>query len=101
MSDLKQAALDRAVGLPCWTAPSNAEHLSGGITNFNIKLTDQGADYVVRIGEDIPLHGVMRFNELAISRAAHTAGLAPAVHYDEPGALVLEFVEARALTPPT
>jgi len=98
MSDLKQSALDRAVSLPCWSAPTDAEHLSGGITNFNIKLTDQGRDYVVRIGEDIPLHGVMRFNELAISRAAHAAGLAPGVHYHEPGALVLEFVEARALS---
>ena len=98
MSALSQAALDRAVSLPCWTAPSGAEHLSGGITNFNIKLTDQGADYVVRIGDDIPLHGVMRFNELAISRAAHAAGLAPGVHYHEPGALVLDFVEARPLS---
>ena len=45
-------------------------------------------------GDDIPVHGVMRWNELSISRAAHAAGIAPAVYHQEPGALVLESLSA-------
>ena len=97
MGDPAKRAMERALALPCWEAPEGAELLGGGITNFNVRLSDGGRDYVVRIGEDIPHHGVMRFNELAISRAAHAAGIAPAVHHAEAGAMVLEFVAATAL----
>lgn len=91
-------ALARAMSLPCWHDPKDAEILGGGITNFNVRLVDDGKAFVVRIGEDIPVHGVMRFNELAISRAAHAAGIAPNVHHYEPGALVLDFISGRTLT---
>jgi thiamine kinase-like enzyme len=53
----------------------------------------------VRVGDDILVHGVVRANELAASRAAHQAGLSPAVLHAEPGILVLEFIEGRTLTP--
>lgn len=88
-------ALARAAALPCWQAPGEPEILGGGITNFNVKIADRGRDYVVRIGDDILVHGIMRWNELAISQAAEAAGIAPAVHYHEPGALVLEFIAAK------
>jgi len=90
-------AITKVCSLPCWTDPRDAAPLGGGITNINITLTDQGKKYVVRLGQDIPEHSVMRFNELAISRAAEAAGISPAIHYSEPGALVLEFVESRAM----
>ncbi|MBE9475787.1 MAG: phosphotransferase [Proteobacteria bacterium] len=92
------AAVDHAMGLSCWQAPENPRILEGGITNVNLLIHDQGRDYVVRMGADIPEHGIMRFNELAVSRAAHAAGIAPAVHYVEPGVLVLEFIKAISLT---
>ncbi|MDA5094129.1 phosphotransferase [Aliiroseovarius sp. KMU-50] len=87
-----------ARALPCWSgAQPSIEQLGGGITNINLKVTDGEQAYVVRFGEDIPEHGVKRFNELAISQAAASVGIAPAVHYAEPGILVLDFVEAPAL----
>ena len=70
------------------------EPLGGGITNVNFVVEDNGRKYVARIGEDIPVHQVMRFNELAASRAAHAAGLSPPVVHAEPGALVLDHIEA-------
>lgn len=91
----KEQALARAMSLACWKDPREPAILGGGITNFNVRLIDGERRYVVRIGDDIPVHGVMRFNELAISRAAHAAGIAPAVHHAEPGILVLEFIEGR------
>ncbi len=93
-----KAAVDHAMGLSCWQAPENPRILEGGITNVNLLINDQGQDFVVRMGSDILEHGIMRFNELAISRAAHAAGIAPAVHHAETGVLVLEFINATSLT---
>lgn len=98
MHEVQHAAIARAVALPCWKEPEGARLLDGGKTNHNVLLQDEGHMYVVRLGSDIPEHGILRWNELAVSRAAHDAGVAPAVHYAAEGVLVLEFVEAAALT---
>ena len=87
----------RALSLPIWTGAARAVPLGGGITNINVLVTDATRRAVVRIGDDIPVHQIMRFNELAASRAAHAAGVSPAVLYHEPGALVIDFVEARTM----
>ncbi len=91
-------AIETARALGCWSAPSNVTPLDGGITNHNIRVTDKGRDYVVRLGQDIPEHGILRWHELALSRAAEAARLSPAVHYHEPGVLVLDFIPSTALT---
>jgi len=81
--------------LSCWKGRVEPRPLTGGITNVNFVVEDAGEKYVVRVGGDIPLHQVMRFNELAASRAAHAAGVSPEVVHWEPGALVLRFIEGR------
>ncbi|HIA76695.1 MAG TPA: choline kinase, partial [Gammaproteobacteria bacterium] len=43
------------------------------------------------------VHGVMRCNELAASRAAWAVGLAPKVVYSAPGVLVMNFLRGRTL----
>lgn len=91
------SAIERARALPIWSGPVDPEPLGGGITNVNFVVNDGGRRAVVRIGEDIPVHQVMRFNELAASRAAHAAGISPPVLYHEPGALVIGFIEGRTL----
>jgi thiamine kinase-like enzyme len=88
----------RALDLPIWTGTPRAEVLGGGITNLNVLVTDSARSAVVRIGDDIPVHQIMRFNELAASRAAHAAGVSPAVLYHEPGALVIDFVAGQTMT---
>lgn len=90
-------ALARAAALPIWTGPVAPVPLGGGITNVNFVVEDAGRRFVVRIGDDIPVHQVMRFNELAASRAAAAAGISPREVYWEPGALVIEFIEGRTL----
>ena len=52
----------------------------------------------MRVGEDIPVHGILRFNELAASRAAEAAGISPAVLHQAPGFLVIDYIEGRTLT---
>lgn len=95
---MSQYAIARAQALPCFERPTQIEPLSGGITNINLRVTDGDRRFVVRLGQDIPEHGVLRWNELALSRAAEAAGISPAVHYHEPGVLVLEFIEAQTFT---
>jgi thiamine kinase-like enzyme len=51
------------------------------------------------LGEDIPEHGVYRFNELAASRAAFSCGISPEVVHAESGAMVLLFIEGKTLVP--
>ncbi len=90
--------LSRIELLPCWNDLANVQTLSGGITNQNFLVTDAEGRYVVRIGDDIPVHHVMRFNEHAASRAAASAGISPRVHFSEPGALVIDYIDAAPLT---
>ncbi len=93
-----KTAIERALALPIWTGTPTAVPMGGGITNLNLLVTDAKRRAVVRIGNDIPVHQIMRFNELAASRAAHAAGVSPAVLYHEPGALVIDFVEGRTMS---
>ena len=95
MSDPKE----RAARLPCWKGEVAPEPLGGGITNINFTVEDAGDRFVVRIGDDIPVHGVYRVHELAAARAAHAAGIAPEIVHAEPGALVMRWVEGRTLEP--
>lgn len=82
-------------GLSIWQGEIDIEPLDGGRTNLNFVVTDASRRYVARLGQDIPEHHVMRFNELSASRAAHTAGLSPAVVHAEDGITVIEFIKAR------
>jgi len=95
----KNGAASRVAALGIWRGRVEPEPLAGGITNQNFKVENAGRRYVVRVGDDIPVHGVIRANELAASRAAHLAGLSPGVVHAEPGILVLDFIEGRTFAP--
>lgn len=86
---------DRIRSLPCWSGKIECTPVEGGITNQNFKVVDGRNRYFVRTGVDIPVHGVMRFNELAAARAAQAVGLSPAIVHNEPGIMVCEFVDGR------
>ncbi len=92
---MSDAARKKVIGLSCWKGAVDPQPLHGGITNVNFVVADGNEKFVVRVGGDIPLHQVMRFNELAASRAAHAAGISPEVTHWEPGALVLRFIEGK------
>jgi len=91
------SARERVLALPIWSGPVDPVPLDGGITNVNFSVQDGARRVVVRVGADIPVHQVMRFNELAASRAAHAAGISPEVIYHEPGILVLGWIEGRSM----
>ncbi|MEE8172460.1 MAG: phosphotransferase [Alphaproteobacteria bacterium] len=99
VAEMTAPAIARAKALPIWQGAVAPQLLSGGLSNINLTVDDAGKRYVVRIGEDEPHLGVFRANEVTSLRAAHAAGVAPEVIYDEPGLIVLGYIPGRALTP--
>ena len=93
-------AAKRVAGLPIWSGVVTPERLAGGITNVNFTVADRGTRYVVRVGDDIPVHQILRFNEAAASRAAFAAGISPEVVHSEPGIIVLRYVDGVTLSAP-
>jgi len=91
--------LKRVESLNCWEHTIHCEPLEGGITNRNFLVKHGNEKFFVRLGIDIPEHGVYRFNELAASRAAHKCGISPEVVYAETGAMVLRFITGKTLEP--
>ena len=83
--------------LTFWQQPILCEPVKGGITNLNFRVEHGNEMFFVRLGEDIPEHGVYRFNELAASRAAFACGISPEVVHTESGAMVLRFIEGKTL----
>lgn len=88
---------ERIRALPLWRGELRLSRLGGGITNVNFLAEDDARRAVVRVGDDIPVHGILRFNELAASRAAHAAGISPAVLAHAPGLLVIDFVPGATM----
>jgi len=91
------SAQKKVAKLSIWRGPVSPEPLGGGITNKNFVVADRGEKFVVRVGDDIPQHQVMRFNERAASVAAYVAGLSPEVVHSEAGILVLRFIDGKTL----
>jgi thiamine kinase-like enzyme len=80
----------------------HVEPLPGGLTNQNYKVVTPGGSYVIRIShKDSSLLAIDRENELHNTIAAADAGVgAPFVAaLPEDDALVIGFLEGRALTP--
>jgi len=95
---MNSRARDRVAQLDFWSSHVEPEPLDGGITNTNFIVDDQGERFVVRIGYDIPIHGVMRFNEIAAARAAYAAGISPEIVYSADGVIIMRFIEGQTLT---
>ncbi len=91
-------ARDRVAQLDFWSSDVKIRPLGGGITNTNFTVEDRGRRFVARVGEDIPVHGVMRFNEIAAARAAHAAGISPEIVHSAEGVFVMRFIEGQSLT---
>ena len=87
----------KVLTLPCWKKTVRIESLGGGMTNLNFKVTEEEDQYVVRLGNDIPHHLVLRSNEVAASQTAYRIGVSPEVIYVEPGVLVIRYVSGRVL----
>lgn len=93
------ALLQRVAALSCWSETVDPQPLAGGLTNHNFRVRDAGQEYVVRVGDDLPEHGVLRSNEVNAARAAYRAGLGPEIIHVEPSIMVMRYVAGQALLP--
>jgi len=83
--------------LPCWRSKVTIEPLGGGLSNVAFVVADGADRFVVRCGDDIPIHHVSRDRERAASIAAHAAGLSPELVHAEPGIMVLRHIAGCTL----
>lgn len=95
-----KTALKHIESLPVWQGDITIAPLGGGRTNLNFTVSDETGRYVVRFGDDLPEHQLLRFNELAAARAAHAAGLSPGVVHVGDGLTVIDYIEAKTLDEP-
>jgi thiamine kinase-like enzyme len=99
---MNQMITDRSVmeieALPFWSGPIKVWPLSGGVTNRNYGVQQaDGQRFAVRLGQDIPQHGVLRFNEQSAASAAARAGISPKIFYTAPGVTVTRLLPGRSL----
>ncbi len=87
-----EQARARVMEMDFWLGKISVQVMPGGLSNHGFLVEDEGQKYAVRIGDDRPEHAVYRYNEIAVSQAAHEAGLSPALVHHEPGALVFEYL---------
>ena len=83
--------------LPVWDGTPRFEPLPGGISNISYVAADRRGKYVVRLTRDFPFHNVYRDRELAVARAAYTAGFSPEIVHAAPGIMISRYVDARTL----
>ncbi len=77
------------------------QHLSGGLTNTNYKVTVDGKPFFIRVpGEGTELLAIDRNNEHHNSRAAANVGIAPEVirHFPEHDVMVLKFLDGKTMS---
>jgi thiamine kinase-like enzyme len=85
--------------LPFWSSTVKVWPLLGGTTNRNYAVQQSdGQRFAVRLGQDVPQHGIMRFNEQAAARAAARIGISPKIYYTAPGVLISRLLPGRSLT---
>jgi thiamine kinase-like enzyme len=92
---MNETVAARIKALSCWKKNIDIEPLSGGMTNLNFKVTAGDDQFVVRFGEDDPIHLISRANEVASSQAAFKVGVSPELVHHEAGILVTRFIEGR------
>lgn len=77
------------------------QHLSGGLTNTNYKVTVDGTPFFIRVpGEGTELLAIDRNNEHHSARVAAQAGIGPKVlhHLPEYDVMILEFLNGKTMS---
>ena len=74
------------------------KRLYGGLSNYSYLVTHSNKKYVARFLSDRKHYHVLNFHELAASKAAGIAGVAPKVIYNEKEFLIFEYIPSNPLT---
>lgn len=85
--------------LPFWRSPVSIEPLVGGLCNKNFIAEASSQKYVVRVGRDIPVHGISQALVQNAMRAAAEVGVSPALRFASGPVTVSDFIDGRHLRP--
>lgn len=85
--------------LPFWPSPVSLEPLVGGLCNKNFIAQASSQKYVVRVGRDIPVHGISQALVQNAMRAAADIGVSPALRFARGPITVSDFIDGRHLRP--
>ena len=90
--------------LPLWSSSSLLSSspeivpIATGRTNRNFEVRAGGRRYFVRLGKDLPYHGIDRRVERQALALAAAADIAPTLVYAQDGVLVTDFIDGRTLS---
>jgi thiamine kinase-like enzyme len=88
---------DYVLGLPVWARTPALRNLVGGLCNRSWVADDGTGRYVVRVGHDIPVHGILQTSVGAALAAASELGVTPRLVHAEPSLAVIDFIDGRVL----
>lgn len=83
--------------LPFWREPVTLDLLVGGLCNKNFVARHGAETYVVRVGGDVWVHGIVQASVQNAMQAATELGVTAALRYAEPGVVISDFIEGRQL----
>ncbi|MSP82302.1 MAG: hypothetical protein EXQ94_05050 [Alphaproteobacteria bacterium] len=83
--------------LPLWKRTPALVDLIGGLCNRSWVADDGTGRTVVRVGHDIPVHGILQTSVAAAAAAASDLGVTPKLIYAEPSLNVIAFIDGRVL----
>ncbi len=86
---------DYVLRLKLWRRTPDLRDLIGGLCNRSWVADDGTGRYVVRVGHDIPVHGILQTSVGPAIAAASDLGVTPKLVYAEPSLAVIDFVDGR------
>lgn len=89
----------RISALRFWQTPLVLSPLVGGLCNRNFIAEDRSGTFVVRVGRDIPVHGIFQPFVHTAMRSAAAIGVSPALRYAGADIAITDFVDGRPLRP--
>ena len=85
--------------LPFFKGSLDLKYIEGFMANDNYLVSDGSNKYVVKIGGDKQVYGVVRSHEIEASKAGYKAGISPKVFYYDDKILVFQHIQSNHLTP--
>lgn len=87
------------LALPFWSGPVTLTPLVGGLSNKNFVAQDTKTTGVVRVGRNIPVHGIQQSCVQTAMRAATDIGVTPALRHASGDITVSDYFDGRAVRP--
>lgn len=97
--DCRGGAETQILALPIWDGPVAIAPLLGGLSNKNYVAHTTNSALVVRVGRDIPIHGIRQDCVHTAMQAATDIGVTPALRHASGNITISDYFDGRPLRP--